>query len=109
CCVPYSPDTDNGGLSAQNRFLIAPFHKTRDLAREANALAPEPLEPRGATPRCVPAGRRHRGCEGLPALAFFQKVVLDRDRGTKLIDAQAEAPGMIWEERIVGRQRGVGR
>ena len=39
----------------------------------------------------------------------LKKVILDRDRGTQLIDAQAEAAGVIGKQRIVGRRRGAGR
>src|SRR5277367_1345352 len=39
----------------------------------------------------------------------LKKVILDRDRGTQLIDAQTEAAGVIGEQRIIGRQRGARR
>src|SRR5262249_18248658 len=51
---------------------------------------------------------RHRCCEGLTALVRLEKVILDRDRGTELIDAQAQAAGMRGEQGVIGRQGGVG-
>src|SRR5579871_491213 len=107
-CDWRSADADGRGLEAQDGLLIGPFEYAGGVGCEAGGFAPELLEHGGAARRRAPARAGHSGGEGLAALLGREEMILDRDGGNELIDAQAGAAGAIGEQRIVRGQGGAG-
>ena len=90
-----SADADRRGLEAQNGLLIGPFDQPAAWPARRPVSRPSFSNLKARRDAAFPSAPAIAVAKVLTALVGQEKVILDRDRGTELIDAQTEAAGVI--------------